>query len=137
MEGNVKGLIAQPDDEVRILSRIARLMVQGYDIRVGGRPAGRSALGKVVGSIRRVNGIEGETSEEAEREDAALEGGAASDFRATVAWANFVAIDRPGMAYAVKVLCRSMSGPTQRDAEAMELLMRCLLERPGLVRHFC
>ena len=53
-----------------------------------------------------------------------------------MARANFLASDRPDIAFAVKELCRSMSSPALRDEEAFKRLARYLLGRPRLVWHF-
>lgn len=70
-----------------------------------------------------------QTKEEAERAEELLE-----DSRA--AQANFKAIDRLDVAYAVKELCRSMATPMGRDEEALKRLTRYLPERLRLAAQF-
>ena len=50
--------------------------------------------------------------------------------------ANFLASDRPDIAFAVQELCRAMSSPTTRDSDALKRLVRSLLGRPRLIMHF-
>ena len=56
--------------------------------------------------------------------------------RATAARANYLALDRPEVAYAAKELCRRMSAPRQRDKVALRRLCRYLLGVPRVVYHF-
>ena len=60
----------------------------------------------------------------------------ASRYRELVARANFLSMDRPDIAFAVKELCRSMSSPTRRDAEALKRLSRYLHGRPRVILAF-
>jgi hypothetical protein len=53
-----------------------------------------------------------------------------------VARANFLASDRPDIAFAVKELCRGMSAPSRHDAEALKRLSRYLLGEPRMIVHF-
>ena len=48
-----------------------------------------------------------------------LDGAEAHSFRSTVARANFLALDRPDLAFATKELCRRMSAPTKADTSAL------------------
>ncbi len=50
--------------------------------------------------------------------------------------ANFLAQDRPDIAFAVKELCWNMSRPTSRDTDALKRLARCLLGKPHVTVHF-
>ena len=60
----------------------------------------------------------------------------ASKFRALAARANFLASDRPDIAFAVKELCRAMAAPSKRDAEALKRLARYLIGQPRVIHHF-
>ena len=57
-------------------------------------------------------GVRQDEPSEEEREKAKLDGAAASQYRATTARANYLALDRPDIGYAVKELTRNMA--TQR-----------------------
>lgn len=58
-------------------------------------------------------------------------------FQAGVARANYLALDRPDIAYATKELCRRMSAPRRQDLAALRRVARYLLGSPRLVYHFC
>ena len=47
-------------------------------------------------------------------------------FRATAARANYLALDRPEVAFAAKELCRRMCEPRRRDKAALQRLCRYL-----------
>lgn len=76
------------------------------------------------------------SKQEQEREPQDLQDAAATLYRAQVARANFLAGDRPDIAFAVKELCRAMSRPTDRDADGLKRLARYLLDRPRVVMCF-
>ena len=73
---------------------------------------------------------------ELELEPELLDSAAASEYRARAARANFLASDRPDIAFAVKELCRGMSAPTAHDQDALKRLARYLLGRPRVVFHY-
>ena len=54
-------------------------------------------------------------------------------FRATAARANYLALDRPEVAFSAKELCRRMSAPRKRDKAALRWLCRYLLGAPRVV----
>ena len=54
--------------------------------------------------------------------DALLSSAEETLFRATAARANYLALDRPDLAFAAKELCRRMSAPRQRDRQALRRL---------------
>ena len=53
----------------------------------------------------------------------------ATNFRALAARANYLALDRPDLAYASEELCRAFSRPTTSDVEALERMVRYLMHR--------
>ena len=57
-------------------------------------------------------------------------------FRATAARANYLALDRPDVAFAAKELCRRMSAPRRKDKVALRRLCRYLLGAPRVVYDF-
>ena len=57
-------------------------------------------------------------------------------YRAIVARANYLAPDRPDIAFAVNELARSMSSPTRGDWERLKRLARYLKGRPRVVKRF-
>jgi hypothetical protein len=79
-----------------------------------------------------------------EKEDSAKQEEVAEDlsredctrYRAIVARANYLALDRADIQYAVKELCRSMSAPTKSDWEKLKRLGRYLVGKPRMVSVF-
>ena len=69
--------------------------------------------------------------------DALLDPAEVTLFRATTARANYLALDRPEVAFASKELCRRMSTPRVRDRRALTRLCRYLLGAPRAVYEFC
>ena len=57
----------------------------------------------------------------------------ATTFRALAARANYLALDRPDVAFAAKELCRAFARPTNDDVVALKHLVRYLCGRPRLV----
>ena len=62
--------------------------------------------------------------------------GLASMFRAGAARANYLAMDRPDVAFAAKELCRRMSAPCSADLAALQHLARYLLGSPRQVYQY-
>ena len=57
-------------------------------------------------------------------------------FRALGARANYLALDRPDIAYAAKELCREFSAPTKQSYVKLKRVARYLLGKPRLVWRF-
>jgi len=57
-------------------------------------------------------------------------------FRSGAAKANYLAMDRPDIAYAAKECCRHMSAPTKRDLESLRRLAKYLKGEPRRVYRF-
>ena len=60
----------------------------------------------------------------------------ATNFRALAARANYLALDRPDVAFAGKELCREFAHPTTADVEALYHLVRYLTHHPRLTYFF-
>ena len=60
----------------------------------------------------------------------------AQTFRKPVARANYISIDRPDIAFAVKDLCRRMNRPTERDWNHLLRLGKFLNGRERAVQRF-
>jgi hypothetical protein len=137
-EGKVKGRLKFDGDELRILNRVVRRTGDGYEWEADQRHAELLIESAGLDKDSRPLSNPGRklTGKELETEPEPLEGQEATDFRARAARANFLATDRPDIAFAVKELCRGMSAPTSRDADALKRLCRYLLGRPRLVLHF-
>ncbi len=69
-------------------------------------------------------------------EEKELEAEAGSEYRALAARANYLALDRPDIQYAVKELCRAMAKPTVGDRRKMKRLARYLVGRPRVVTKY-
>ena len=65
-----------------------------------------------------------------------LVGEAATDYRALSARINYLASDRPDIAYAAKELCRDFASPTQKSIERLKRCVRYLKHKPRLVWHY-
>ena len=57
----------------------------------------------------------------------------ATTFRALAAKANYLALDRPDLAFAAKELCRAFAQPTATDVIALKRLVRYLKGRTRMV----
>ena len=68
--------------------------------------------------------------------DAPLDKAAASMYRSCVARANYLALDRPDIAFAVKEACRDMSAPTTSSWEKIKRIVRYLKGEPRLVYEY-
>jgi hypothetical protein len=68
--------------------------------------------------------------------DAPLDKAAASMYRSCVARANYLALDRPDIAFAVKEACRDMSAPTTASWEKIKRVVRYLKGEPRLVYEY-
>ena len=77
-----------------------------------------------------------EDEHEDDDEDLLEEARAISLFQAGVARANYLALDRPDIAFATKELCRRMSAPRWRDLAALRRIARYLLGTPRQVYQF-
>ena len=83
-----------------------------------------------------LHSIEGPAIEERSAEEDLLDPWRTALFRAGAARANYLALDRPDIAYAAKELCRRMSEPRWKDLTALRRLARYLLGLPRLAYQF-
>ena len=137
-EGKVKGRLRQPGDEMRILNRIVRRTAEGYEWEADQRHAELIIEGMGLKMDSKPLAAPGRklTSQEMDKGDELLDPKQASCFRGLAARANFMASDRPDIAFSVKELCRAMSAPTQRNLEALKRFARYLVGKPRVVLHF-
>jgi hypothetical protein len=139
-EGKVKGgRLTRPGDELRILNwnRLASCTADGYEWEADQRRDGLMAgVGLLPDSRPLSNPGRKFTSKEFGAEPEPLEGQAVTEFRALAVRANFLASDRPGIAFAVKELCRGMSSPTNLDVEGLKHLARYLFGRAHFLVNF-
>ena len=70
------------------------------------------------------------------KEEKELNPSQATQFRAMVARANYLAQDRPDIQFATKELCREMSKPRERSWNSLKRLGRYLQANPRYVQEF-
>ena len=123
--------------EGKILNRIVRATKSGWEYEADQRHG--EVIIQALG-LERANGVTspGEDSKTwREEEDATpLHPITGSEYRALAARANFLAIDRPDIEFAVKEICRTMANPTTGDMKKIKRLARYLKEVPRLVSRF-
>ena len=123
--------------EGKILNRIVRATKSGWEYEADQRHG--EVIIQALG-LERANGVTspGEDSKTwQEEEDATpLHPITGSEYRALAARANFLAIDRPDIEFAVKEICRTMANPTTGDMKKIKRLARYLKEVPRLVSRF-
>jgi hypothetical protein len=123
---------------LRVLNRVVRRSEDGYEWEADQRHAELLIESAGLDSESRPLSNPGRklSTKELDVEAVPLVGTSATNFRANAARANFLASDRPDIAFAVKELCRGMSSPTDRDEAALKRLCRYLLGRPRLILYF-
>ena len=138
-EGKIKGRLKRDGDEIRLLSRVVRRTTEGYEWEADQRHAELIVSGMGLLPSSKPLAAPGRKLTNKEREEDnedQLDGADSSKYRGLAAQANFLAQDRPDIAYAVKELCRGMSKPTARDMEALKRLARYLAGKPRVILHF-
>ena len=102
--------------ETRILNRIIRVTDDGWEYEADQRHA--DLIVKETGaegmSVLTHPGGDKKAMEEEEKSEE-LGGAEATRFRAVAARANYLAVDRPDVQYAVKEICRKMARPVHGD----------------------
>ena len=123
--------------ETRILNRVLRVTQEGWEYEADQRH------GELIIQTLAMEGAKtvvspGEDAkawgEEQDQEKLGPE--KASEYRGLAARANYLALDRPDIQYAVKEICRGMSSPTIGDRNKMKRLARYLVGMPRVVSHF-
>jgi hypothetical protein len=123
--------------EIRVLNRVLRWTADGIMYEADPRHA--ELLAREVGAAGpavRTPGAKSEKAKTSEAEEVLLDEAATRWFRSGAARANYLAMDRPEMAFATKELCRRMSAPTAADAAALRRVARYLADEPRLVYAF-
>ena len=155
---NVMGPKSQHDKQLRILNRIiswtdagiefepdqrhAEIIIRSMDVSKGvGTPGSRdeasSASTPVMAKpVESVKALERDILA-AELEDSPLlEGPEATTFRSMAARANFLALDRADIQFAVKEIARRMARPRWTDWALLKRLARYLVTAPRCVTHY-
>ena len=120
--------------ETKVLNRVIRVEEDGWRYEADQRH------GEVIIRTLNMESAKGAaTPGEDEKSGKVLEaevpltGKEATGYRALAARANYLALDRPDIQYAVKEICRCMSAPARSDLAKLRRLARYLIERPRLV----
>ena len=90
-------------------------------------------------NFRKKKRVGSRQAKEAERlQDPAelLQGEDATTFRALAARANYLALDRPDIAFTTKELCRAFASPSRASVFLLKRLVKYLVGVPRLVWHF-
>ena len=133
----ILGPDAHDQQQVRVLNRILTWHEKGIRYEADPRHAeiviDQLGLKEAKGVVAPGTKDEGTTKENCE---VPLEGEEASQYRAIVARLNYLAADRPDIAFAVKELARNMSAPTQGSRDRLKRLGRYLVHKPRAVVDF-
>ena len=120
--------------EARLLNRIIRRTEEGWEYEADQRHAELIVKGLGLEEAKAVaTPAEGERPWLADDEEEKLSSHEAREFRGLAARANYLALDRVDIQYAVKEVCRGMAEPTKRDVRKLRRLGRYLKGRPRLV----
>jgi hypothetical protein len=125
------------ESEIRVLNRVLRWTARGILYEADPRHA--ELLAREVGAAGpavRTPGTKGDKPSAGEAEEETLDEAATRWFRSGAARANYLAMDRPELAFATKELCRRMSAPTVADAAMLRRVARYLADEPRLVYTF-
>ena len=119
--------------ELRILNKVVRVTSAGIELEADPRHAELIIWQLGLGDARIVTILgakeEGRTQEDSEQK---LKETDATRYGAIVARCNYLALDRPDIAFAVKELARQMSSPTQGGWTRLRRLGRYLVGKPRL-----
>ena len=121
--------------ELRILNRVVRWGSEGLTYEADPRHADILREG-IAGAARSLSSPGTLSKDLNPEDDEALPEAAAGLYRSFAARANYLALDRPDLAFAAKELCRRMRNPGKADLEALRRLGRYLLDSPRVVYDF-
>ena len=95
-----------------------------------------NALVKKSKTQKRIGARAARAEERLKDPTAVLVGKDATSFRAVVARANYLALDRPDVAFATKELCRSFASPTRHSVDLLKRVVRYIIGTRRLVWTF-
>jgi hypothetical protein len=121
--------------ELRILNRVVRWTSEGLTYEADPRHADILQVG-IAGAARSLSSPGTLSKDLSDDDDEALPDAEAALYRSFAARANYLALDRPDLAFAAKELCRRMRAPGRADLEALRRLGRYLLDSPRVVYDF-
>ena len=118
--------------EGRALNRILRYTASGWEYEPDQRHA--ELIVKELG-LDTANGLStpGDKLRDGEIDETELDPQKATRYRQIGARANYLALDRPDIMFAVKEVCRSMSKPTVSSWNKLKKLGRYLRGRPRII----
>ena len=123
--------------EGRVLNRVIRACSVGWEYE---GDQGHAELVVGVMDLKSANTVttsgEDAKKEKEEEESRLLEENKATMFRQLAARANYMAMDRADIQFAVKEICRSMANPTIGSWRQLKRLARYLNKRPRAVAKF-
>ena len=120
--------------ETNILNRLIRVTSNGWEIEADPRH------GELIIKELELDKAKGLTTpgvdEPVTEDDAEITDWRATQFRSISARANYLALDRPDLQFAVKELGRSMSRPTENPWKTFIRLGKYIVHKPKLVLHY-
>ena len=121
--------------EMRILNRIVQYGPHGITYEADQRHA--EIIIQQFGLTKANSTVSpGEKDRKPEEYSPPLDAAGASAYRSTTARINYLAQDRPDIAYASKEACRDMSSPTQKSWSKVKHIARYLVGQPRLVYEY-
>ena len=121
--------------EGRLLNRVLRYTEEGWEYEPDQRHA--ELMVKELGlEEAKSAATPGEKLKDSEMDDAELDARRATQYRQIAARANYLAMDRPDIMYAVKEICRCMSKPTGSAWAKLKRLGRYLIGRERCVARY-
>ena len=119
------------EKECKILNRLVRITADGWEIEADPRHGEIliRELGLGQGKGLTTPGVDDGLDEDGPE----LQPEQQSRYRSLAARANYLALDRPDIQYAVKELCRAMSKPTETAWKKLMRVGKYILHRPRLV----
>ncbi len=116
--------------EVKILNRIVRFTNNGVEYEADPRHVEILINSMGLGEANPTSSL---GTEDGERKEEDCQMGTATEYRALVARANYLAQDRPDIQFATKEICRSMADPVQKDWCKLKRLIRYMKGKPRLI----
>jgi len=123
--------------EGRILNRVIRCTEKGWEYEADQRHAEYLVRAMNLQDAKAVS-TAGEEDKpwKQQEEEVELDAAQSTEYRALAARANYLAVDRADIQFAVKELCKSMAKPTVGDKRKLKRLARYLVGRPRLVSRY-
>ena len=134
IKSSAMGTAAHLDKEGKILSRIVRVTANGWEVEADQRH------GELIVQEMELDKAKGLSTpgidEPLKDDDEPLRDWRVTRYRSLAARANYLALDRPDLQFAVKEMCRSMSRPTERSWRQLTRVAKYLIAKPRMVMRF-